>query len=280
MKIRLSVFFLCFIFISAFSARAYNIHNMYDGQEAYVYANVANVRSQPNMTADQVDQLKCGYNVKVIEVASEDETLNGVSGRWLKVAYTKDEVEKQGYIWEGTLSFSQIRRGDVKFVYGVDRFVEDDEKGNIFYIGLKAVKNDLVVSSQNFSLHSGFTGVVGKAISDMGLKKVENIVILSFLGEACGIASNYYYFAWNGNELLPLISRSEVGDAAVSYASESLIFPSEGAPYNMVVKIKAEGYNEDEEKISEDNEVLYEQETFDAEFYRWDGKTLKKVASK
>jgi hypothetical protein len=105
----------------------------------------------------------------------------------------------------------------------------------------------------------------GKVLGDLGLKKVQDIYRISFNGEACAIPSLFYYFGWNGKQLLLLPEKYSVSDAGSFYHSENFIFPKEkGGKPGLIIKQIEEAVNEEETgdvfSVTESSEV-----------YTWDG---------
>jgi len=106
-----------------------------------------------------------------------------------------------------------------------------------------------------------------KALGGLGLTNVVDIYRISFDGEACGVASLYYYFAWNGTKMIQLPSKFAVGDAGIYYHTEDFIFPKEkGGMPDSILKVFKEAQSQDEEAIHPIFDVQEWQE-----IYKWDG---------
>ncbi|WP_160714183.1 SH3 domain-containing protein [Chitinophaga solisilvae] len=233
----------------------------------YIYADTAYVRASPDTKQSPLDTLLLGQEVKALETTEKTLSLKRLDLPWVKVTYSKNGEEKSGYIWQGLLSFPQIRRGETKFIFGVERMVDTTvtyEDGNKavqhkFVIKLKIAVADKLTTSSQWKIpadeSSGFSQT--KVMSGLGLSNVQHIIVISFGGEACGIATEYYYHALTTDgRLMSLPSRMEVGDAGVYYHTESFVFPAEknGRP-DIITKETEEG--EDTEKTDKQGNVIY-----------------------
>lgn len=174
----------------------------------------------------------------------------------------------------------QLRRGDFKFVYGIERRA-DSIYGSGKYrdtiprylVKLKVVQQGKVLAkatvitpddeSANYSY--------SKVMSGMGLTNVQNIVVLSFGGEACAIPLNDYYLAFTkSNQLVRLPDKYNVSDAGVYYHFETFTFPNEknGKPdmitWNMTNEV-------DSEKVDKRGNPILKTTDKKTASYIWDG---------
>jgi hypothetical protein len=256
------------------------VYEFAEKTETYVFADTAKIRLQPSLEAGVQDTLFTGDAITILRPTNELTNGSGKLARWYEVRYTKEGYTRQGFIWGGLLSLKAMRRGAVKFVYGINSISEDSVKaGQEVYVqtlakvGVKAVKEGKVIAREKYaiggeSLQFTEAGIVNAA----GLKNVECIVRTFFSGAACGVPSPAQYYLWNGTQFIALPSIYDVADAGVFYHEEKYIFPSDkgGQPGKILFKEVTEETDEDKPdakpKLKKSSKV-----------YRWDGKRLVKA---
>jgi len=263
--------------------RSWMINNN-DTTDRYIFADTALVRVSTDTKQAPIDTLFAGDNITVTGITSKSLTIRGLKGPWLKINYTKNGVPKNGYIWQGLISCMPLRRGDVKFVYGIERradslHVVGKHRDTIprFFVRLKVVQNGNILAraalitpdeeSANFSY--------SRVMSGMGLTNVQNIVVITFGGEACGIPLYEHYFAWTkSNQLIRFPEKESGADAGVYYHSEIFTFPNEknGKPDTITWNLIIEEATEKEDKNG--NAIMKVTEKKSA-VYTWDGATEK-----
>lgn len=227
-----------------------------EGQIRYVYAETANVREAADEQSTIIDKLPAGEEVTVLFQTSQKAIVNNVEANWLKVSYQQQGNSKEGYIWEGSLSFDQLRRGDVKFVYGVESY---DNQQRIYTAKIRAIKNGIVVSEQNFQPnHVGM--IEGSILKQASLTDVEQIIMLTFSGTSCGLGYANYYFAWTGKELIYLLKGFEVGEDTYNDGA-TIIFPPASSMDDVIIKLIRSGKS--------DNENSPIQWQIKTELYQW-----------
>ena len=244
------------------------------GDTAMVFADKAYIRDLPGMNGTTVvDSLSAGMTVKIMSEVPETSTVRGFNANWYQVRYHKDGQSQQGYIWLGMLALRQTRIDNGKTVlYGFERYTPAVNNKSAFYTcGLKLLDEQRnVLAQQTFAFdysEQSYTEI--KGLTGMGLKGLRNIVRIGFLGEACAIPSNFYYFGWNGSRFIPLPEAYRVSDAGVYYYTEQMLFPSEHKKdANFIYKMIEEG-----EALDEDNgkEIRYKTRKKKVT-YLWDGK--------
>ncbi len=256
----------------------YTLWSVAPGDSRYIFADTAYIRASASVRDAPLDTLLAGDEVKITAIVKQPFSIKGFTARWLNVTYTKGGAQKNGYVWEGLISFTPMRRGATKFVYGLNRMTDsisgkgDDEfKSKVYHIGLKVVLENAVVASAMFRMiadeSAGFTEA--SAMAGQGLEGVSNIIRLTFSGEACGIPTYHYYYAWTGKQLLPLPQLMEVGDAGVYYHTEKFVFPSEkGGKPGMILLLSEDA--EETGKVDKKGEPVYKEERKTLR-YKWDG---------
>jgi hypothetical protein len=254
--------------------------NNNDTTDRYIFADTALIRVSPDTRQAPMDTLFAGDNITVTGITSKILTIRGLKGPWLKINYTKNGAPRNGYIWQGLVSCMPLRRGDVKFVYGIERradtiYTEYKRKDTIkrFLVRLKVVKNGQVLAKSAVAAYDdeGAQFCYGRIMSGMGLTNVQNIVVLQFGGEACGIMLYEYYFALTkSNQLLRFPDKESVSDAGNFYHSETFTFPNEknGKPDTIRWNKLVEEATEKEDKNG--NPILKITEKKSA-VYTWDG---------
>jgi hypothetical protein len=258
---------------------------IYDGDttDRYVFADTAFVRLSPDRKAAAIDTLFAGDNITVNGTTGSGLTIRGIRGPWVKVSYTKNGEQKTGYMWQGLISCAPLRRGDVKFIYGIEGradsvYRSDSGKDTIrgYLVTLKIVQAGRIIAktslvtpddeSANFS--------AGKVMSGMGLTNVQNIIVLTFSGEACAIPTYDYYLAWTrSNQLVRFPDKTNVSDAGAYYHAETFTFPNEknGRPDMIVWSMITEEATDEVDK--DGNNILKTTEKKSA-VYTWDGERI------
>jgi hypothetical protein len=260
-----------------------------DTADRYVFADTAYIRISPDTKQPPLDTLLAGDNITVTAATTKSLTIRGLEGPWLKIAYTKNGEYRKGYIWQGLVSCSPMRRGDLKFVYGIERRADGiavyGNKRDTFpqyLVRLKIVQNGalLAKASQVIDDDESANFSYGKVMSGMGLTNVQHIIVLSFSGEACGIPTNDYYFAWTKEgQLIQLPSKTNTGDAGAYYHSEAFTFPNEknGQP-DMIVWNMEEA--EATDKLDKDGMNVMKVTDKKSKRYIWDPENKKVTAVK
>lgn len=245
-------------------------------ESRYIFADTAMVRISPDTKQAAIDTLLAGDDIIITDILTRNMfTLKGITAPWIQIKYKKDGIDKEGYVWEGLISFSPMRRGDLKFVYAYDRRVDtliENDKRFQYLVKLKVVQGRQLLAVTGFKIFDGESASFSypKVMPALGLTNVQNIVSLSFGGEACGVSTDYYYFAWmKDGRLVPLPGRTEVGDAGAYYHGESFIFPGEknGQPDTIILSMHDEEATEKMDKNGDP--IMSVKET--SEKYSWDG---------
>jgi len=248
--------------------------------DRYVFADTAYVRVTPDTKQAPLDTLFAGDNITVSDVTTNGLTIRGLKGPWLSINYIRNGVHKSGYIWQGLVSCKPMRRGDVKFVYGIERRADSIYRRGKnwdtiprFLVKLKVIRNGTILAKATLTTYDDESANTseGKVMSGMGLANVQNIVVLSFSGEACGIPTLDYYFAWtNNNQLVRLSNKMNVVDAGSLDHSETFTFPNEknGKPDRIIWNMINE---EASDKIDKHGEYIMEVTDKKTTTYIWDG---------
>lgn len=261
----------------------YNIWSVRPGDTFHVYGRIANIRSEPNTTADIQDTLVCGSKVIIKEQGNVLENIKGIYAPWVKVQYNSPHGRKEGYVWLGMLALGNFEKAETRFLYGIEKLTaaknntDEDFVPAVWYIHVKAVDaKGNILDEKEVTMNGMETSVSsGKLLGDMGLKNTEDIIRINFGGEACGIPTYYFYFGWTGSKFLSLPGKMEVGDAGVFYHTETFLFPKEqGGQPDKIIKLTEEAEAEDD-KVDKNGEPIFKVKK-SREVYTWDGLKAKK----
>ncbi|MCS3800751.1 hypothetical protein [Niastella sp. OAS944] len=263
--------------------RSWNIHNS-DTADRYIFADTALVRVSPDTKQAPADTLFAGDNITVTGVMPNALTIRGLKGPWLKIRYTKNGEVRNGYVWQGLISCDPLRRGDVKFVVGIERRADSisgtgkyKDTTKRFLVKIKVVKQGAILAKTTFITYDDESAnfCYGKVMSGMGLSNVQNMINITFSGEACGISSYHNYFAFTKSEqLVRFPIKENVSDAGAFAHTESFIFPNEkdGKPDMVIWKMVNEEATEKEDK---NGNQIYKVTDKKSIIYTWDGVSEK-----
>ena len=246
------------------------------GEKYYIYADIANVRVGPVTTSEISFKLSAGQEIIINAVYDKEDAteIDGVRGQWLYVA-TTDGTNRGGWLWSNTLSSKQLRRGNTKFVFGIDKATE-----NGFKCTIKAVDNGKIVDRKSYELD--FDGTMfnnARIIENVWLKNVKYVVHLNIGGNACAFPLSNLYFAWleEKKKLAELPKAWSVSDAcAVSY-SEAVSIPTEsnGGISDILVKVTESGIPPENDDLScEYDKWKWEYKT---ELFKWNGEKTVRI---
>ena len=255
----------------------YNLWNFQKWDTAYVFADMAYIREYPNLQAQVIDSLSHGNQLVINSEGYNGDIIRGFYAPWHEVKYIKDNQQKTGFIWLGLLALNGSKNNEGElFIYGFKKFKPATAYTHDYYESeLKVFNNqEELITKETFHAElNSQTGTETKLLPGMGLENIQNIHRIGFLGEACGISSQYYYFAWNGKNLIHFPDKMTISDAGVFYYEETILFPSEhtGDP-SMIYKNII-----DAENISEDFDNPNYIETKRQKKYVWDGVILSEI---
>ncbi|MFA6057760.1 MAG: hypothetical protein WC756_06155, partial [Taibaiella sp.] len=117
------------IFFASYNSHAqfkestdYNIWSARLGDTFNIYGRMANIRTEPNTTADIQDTLICGSKVIIKEQGTVLENIRGIYAPWVMVEYNSpNNGRKEGYVWLGMLALGSFERGGTRFLYGIEK---------------------------------------------------------------------------------------------------------------------------------------------------------------
>lgn len=246
----------------------------------YIFADTALIRIAPDTKQAPIDTLFVGDNITIKGITSNGLTIRGLRLPWLKITYTKNGELKSGYIWQGAVSCKPMRRGDTKFVYAIERRADSIEKRGKYkdtlpqyLVRLKVVQNGKVLAKAAVTTPDDESANYSdsKVMSGMGLTNVQNVVVLDFSGDACGIATYDYYWAWTkSNQLVRFPDKYNIADAGIFYHDETFIFPNEknGQPDRVIWNLEGAEYTDKLDKHGDPVPKINEKKSA---IYVWDG---------
>lgn len=262
----------------------YNIWSARPGDTFSIYGRMANIRTEPNTTADIQDTLICGSKVIIKEQGAVLENIKGIYAPWVMVEYNSSQGRREGYVWLGMLALGSFEKEETRFLYGIEKLTasknntDEDFVPAVWYIHVKAIDSKGNILDEKEATMNGMETSVssGKLLGDMGLKNTKDIIRINFGGEACGIPTYYYYFGWTGSKFLSLPGKMEVSDAGVFYHTETFLFPKEqGGQPDKILKLTEDAEAEDD-KVDKNGEPIFKVKK-SREVYTWDGAKAKKI---
>jgi hypothetical protein len=277
MKIRLILFVLFSQYFS-YAQEEYPLNYYWDQdkKEAMIGAKNCYVRSEPNTSARLLDSLQLGKKIQIVSQTEIFQKIKGINTNWTEIEYVDKKGESlKGFIWRGFLALDFTEEGSETFLTTINKITKKVDNDNYekvtFHVGIQVLdkENKLLAEKvlERSLLESNF--FQNKTIGSLGLINVKNIYRIAFQGQACGVPSYYFYFGWNGKELIELPEKMEVGDAGVFYHSEVFLFPKEpgGKPNFIFKNIEEAEVVDGIESTSLVFDVVKSKET-----YSWDGK--------
>ena len=269
------LFILLMLFVTqSYSQDGYSNNyywNFQDNSKAIVGFAKCYVRESPNINSVILDSLQIGSEVMVKKTSDALYKFKGIIFPWVEIEYkNKLGTTKVGCVWKGLLALNFVNNGYLTYLTTIDKIekIKSQEYFNEnFFISAKILnnKNQLLNQITIKKFLSESTYFENKTIGSLGLSKLQNIYRISFSGESCGVPIFYYYFGWNGNKLLILPEKMNVGDADVYYHSEEFVFPSEKGGKPDLIRKKIE-----EAELIEETSGIYNM-TEGEEIFKWNG---------
>ncbi len=234
-----------------------------------VFSDKALVRKGPSSDAVILDSLPCGTQVKVTSTKEEDLKLVKVSGYhsyWLPVQYKVGNAIRKGFVWSGSLAITDNRFTDKRLMVGMGYVTTDSITKDVVVKTKLLDKDGKEIWAKELEVGNESIGLETKVLDGMGLSNVQKVFRIMSSGEACGVPTDFKYFAWMvGDSIVALPSRYCVADAGAFYYDESFVFPSEsgGKPGRIIKNIESAEYDENDKPIKKKKEQLV---------FVWDGK--------
>lgn len=248
----------------------------------YVFDRLGSIYSTPhshNKALDnKTDSLKWGTEVILLKKDKEVMELAGVHANWFQVSYHKDGIKKTGYIWGGELSLRAMRRGNVKFLYGIKR-IDTDIPNPTSLCSIRVLSNDSLIDYKEFMVPPESVWFSGAQIyTSKGLSNVQNLINVVFTGSACAIPTHKRFFTWNGTNLQELPLLTDVSDAGAYSHEENYIFPSEKGGIKNTITLVIKDEDETGKFDKAGNPIVKKKKQ--VKYYKWDGTKAIAAAAK
>lgn len=246
----------------------------YQAGDTVYLANGGHLREAGSRNAKSMGQMPVATRLVITgEQTSTPEVIYHLSGKYFPVKWESPTGLKHGYVWQCLLAKTMAKdKAQNTYVFGWKSYSPTD---NVMTYALSRVdalgKIQEFPLKDTFSYHSSYDS---KVLGAMGLTGVKNIFRVAMLGEACGVATIYNYYAWDGNQFHVLPQKMSVGDAGVYYYSEELKFPSEHKLADDVIMISSEESEYALVRFKGVGNELFQEGTVvhKYRFYKWTGK--------
>jgi hypothetical protein len=259
---------------------SYDYGQFVPGSPVLLFGDKVNIREEPSINAGVVATLTIGHPMEIIAEAETQYTVNDFTTNWYEVAFEHEGEVKEGYVWGGLLSIVSLPLESFDednfdiFVFGITEFVEEEG----FTGEARIAKDGKIISRVSFDIIGHMQtesaryshSISGIALSDAGFSQLENIFVLSFMYEACGVTNGDVLLFWNGSSISYGTNGVSVSEADVFSQTFDFYFPYEieGSP-NVLIYIQT--YDEYYDEISPEHTVI---------LYQWNGKTLEQMYAK
>jgi hypothetical protein len=257
-----NIFYLFLFFSIVSTAQPETAH--WNGQIPYVgksyvtYGDNLSLREAPNTGSKKIAVLPIHTKVEVLDVDKKTIKVFNRETPWIKVK----TGSKEGYIASGYLALRSIELAEGSYlVYARKQDLKNEYSQSIAFRhvsknGFKEL-GDFVIGNTSFDV-----GLLG----DRGLKGVDEVIQIQYLGESCGEESGRSYLLWDqeNQKLQNLGTFSSIGDGGMYHMSEDLIFPEDiGGIENTIIYNGEEGESgiEDESKyntVKKSKKILWE----------------------
>ncbi len=272
-------FTVLFVLSSLIADPEYSVYDcgqFVSGSTVNLFGNNVNVREAPSIDAKIVQTLPIGYPAEIISKSETMYTLNDYTTHWYNVSFEYEGEISTGYIWGGLLSIVSYPLGSDSselFLFCISRF--DEETG--FRGKGRVAKNGKVLSETDFEIIGGMDfgasnyghSISGFLLDHAGFADLENVILLSFIYEACGFTNGGIALLWTGKELIYGVKGTSVSEAGEFHHYYDIYFPDqiEGSPDYLILVEMTDEYIDDNYQRVETHVWLY----------YWDGKTLEQV---
>lgn len=244
-------------------------YGMITGDRALVFREDAALFEEPSESSQIVCALPVGeelFRLAAVDIQYEGD---GMSCTWMEAFCEMDGVTCRGYIPHSWLALTdQTLSGDTLFMFGIDTYYTDHYR---FVGSARAVRGGEILWESVFYPPGGAFGGndyrygVSSGQIDAEDYTFSNLIMLSFLYEACGFENRNILFVWTGSYLVLGISASTVYEAGLFHHTEEFIFPEQESPSSariMLVTTKEE---------FDDDTMDYFITSQDTTHYLWNG---------
>ena len=244
-------------------------YGMITGDRALVFREDAALFEEPSESSHIVCTLPVGdelFRLAAIDIQYEGD---GMSCTWMEAFYEMDGDTCRGYIPHSWLALTdQTLSGDTLFLFGIDTYYPDRYR---FVGSARAVSGGEILWESVFYPPGGAFGGndyrygASSRQIDEGDYTFSNLVMLSFLYEACGYENRDVLFVWTGSYLVRGISASTVSEAGVFHYSEEFIFPEKDSLFGGWILLVTTSEEFDDDTMD------YFITSQDTAYYSWNG---------
>lgn len=225
-------------------------------QTEYLFADNVKLRDAPTLNSNVIELLKINTPLKIVE--KTDKTLNyeNIKSYWYKVSINN----KIGYVLGALISVDNFSTINENFKFQIQSNSENET-----FLKVRIVtKND--VKEHKYKLIGDGFSLVFK--DGQGLKNLDNMIIVNYLAEACGVENGESYIFWNNNKLYHIADLSSMVDGDAYHYRDYFIFPkNEDGVKGKIVHVS-------EVDTLEDESTNWRKSTMETRELVWDGEKL------
>jgi len=222
------------------------------GDMARVFRDGASLFESPEETSPVICQLQAGselFQLAGIDVQYDD---GGMSSSWIEASCIIDGETFRGYIPQPWLALTDIvLAGDTLFILGIDSYYS--ELSNFIGSARAVCRGEVLWETAFYLPNAGFGGtgysysVSSREINTPKFRNVRNLVVVSFIYEACGYENRDVPFAWTGSYLIRGPSASRITEAGIFHYTEEFLFPDADTGTSDILRITSVSELYDEE---------------------------------
>lgn len=241
------------------------------GDRAPVFAENARLFETPSESSTVVCALPVGTEVFRLAGVDIQHTSDGLSSTWMAGACELGGETFQGYIPMSWLALTSQELGaDTLLLFGIDSC--NPLHGRLVGVA-KVISGGAMLwgvafypPNTDFGDSAGYSyGVSSRRLSTEGFSGIEDLVMLSFLYEACGYENRDVLLAWTGEYLIAGVSASRVAEAGIFHFTEEILLPGTDPSLANLVRIVST------EEEWDDAGMEYYTVALDTAFWAWSG---------
>jgi len=185
------------------------------GDVVFLFGDKVRLKEKPTKESKEVDLLKIGSKVTILEKTSKKYPYNGKKWHWYKVK-TKNKV---GYVVGGLLSLDTKIIGNSMYLISIKKGTDGFKiVTRLLEKGKKYTEN-----INTFGTKKHFTTEV---YNNRGVEGIKNMLFINYHTEASGINEGGYYLFNENNSLIKAIELTSI-NSKVYKISEEIIFPND-----------------------------------------------------
>lgn len=201
------------------------------GDRSPVFSENARLFETPSESSTVVCALPVGTEVFRLAAVDIQHTSDGFSSTWMQGSCELGGERFQGYIPMSWLALTSQELGaDTLLLFGID---SGDPLTGRFVGVAKVVSGGRMLwgvtfypPNTDFGGSAGYGyGVSSRRLDPEGFSGVEDLVMLSFLYEACGYENRDVLLTWTGKYLAAGIAASRVTEAGIFHYTEEILLP-------------------------------------------------------